>query len=82
MSHLTLILLSLSAGLVGGVLAWCIDGHYRRKYGILSPRESAVIEREIREGTPDTPQRVETIRRADEVFKRSGLSGSGEGSTT
>jgi len=26
---------------------------------------------EMREGTPDTPQRIETIRRADRVFKRS-----------
>ncbi len=28
------------------------------------------IEREIRQGTPDTPKRIETIRRADEAFRR------------
>jgi hypothetical protein len=30
-----------------------------------------VIQKELREGTPNTPERVETIRRADEVFRRS-----------
>lgn len=29
------------------------------------------IQEEMRHGTPDTPQRVATIRRADEVFRRS-----------
>lgn len=28
------------------------------------------ILREMRYGTPDTPQRIETIRRADEIFRR------------
>lgn len=28
------------------------------------------IRDEIRRGTPDTPKRVETIRRADEVFRK------------
>lgn len=31
---------------------------------------SAAILRELWEGTPDTPQRVATIRRADEVYRR------------
>ena len=29
------------------------------------------IQEELRRGTPDTPERVATIRRADEVFHRS-----------
>jgi hypothetical protein len=29
------------------------------------------IERELREGTPNTPKRIATIKRADEVFRRS-----------
>jgi hypothetical protein len=28
------------------------------------------IQRELREGTPDTPQREATIKRADEAFRR------------
>ncbi len=29
------------------------------------------IERELREGTPNTPERIATIKRADEAFRRS-----------
>ncbi len=29
------------------------------------------IQQELREGTPNTPKRVETIKRADEVYRRS-----------
>jgi len=29
------------------------------------------IQNELRNGTPNTPERVETMRRADEVFRRS-----------
>ena len=39
--------------------------------GELTAAESDVIRREIREGTPDTPERVATIRRADEAFRKS-----------
>ena len=39
----------------------------------LTREESDVIRREIREGTPDTPERIATMKRADEVFARSGL---------
>lgn len=33
------------------------------------------IRREIREGTPNTPERVAALKRADEVYRRSGLKG-------
>jgi len=35
--------------------------------GDIAPR----IEKELRNGTPNTPERVATIKRADEVFRRS-----------
>jgi len=33
------------------------------------------IQEEIRRGTPDTPQRIETIRRADEVYRKASTGG-------
>lgn len=33
-------------------------------------KDAERILNEMRHGTPDTPKRVETIRRADEVFRR------------
>lgn len=32
------------------------------------------IQNEVRHGTPDTPERVATIRRADEVFRKASAS--------
>lgn len=38
-------------------------------------QEARKIQEEIRRGTPDTPKRVETIRRADEVFRKASTGG-------
>lgn len=36
----------------------------------LTAEESDVIRREIREGTPNTPERIATMKRADEAYAR------------
>ena len=47
------------------------------KQNVLGRRDVAAIRREMVEGTPDTPKRVETIRQADETYRR--LNAVGEG---
>lgn len=37
---------------------------------VVRGRDADRIIEEMREGTPDTPQRVETVRRADSVYHR------------
>jgi hypothetical protein len=41
--------------------------------GIVTGEDARLIEREIREGTPNTPERIAAINRADKAFKRSGI---------
>jgi len=37
---------------------------------VVKGKDASRIVRELQEGTPDTPKRIETIRRADEVFAK------------
>ena len=41
--------------------------------GVVTGNDAEVIAKEIQDGTPDTPERIETMRRADEAFQRSGM---------
>jgi hypothetical protein len=41
-----------------------------RRAGVITGESADVILREMREGTPDTPERRATMARADEMYRR------------
>lgn len=40
--------------------------------GVVTGEDAEIIQREIAHGTPDTPERIERIRSADEIYRRVG----------
>ena len=37
---------------------------------VVTGKDAEIILDEMKNGTPNTPERIETIRRADEIFRR------------